>query len=76
MRPSFSDLDRIDIKRCEQADPTAVGRSGTSVSMGSAVSLSHGSRFRQMLTRPRLEVTCDLAGDPRASTGAKTGTGT
>lgn len=66
MRPSFSDLDRITLSRCEHADPSAAGREGCSVTAGAKVPLSHGTRFQASQSQPRLVVYCDLTG-----TGAK-----
>jgi hypothetical protein len=60
MRPSFSDLDRIVLARCEQRDAHAAGRAGETVTAGKKVSLSHGVRFQKADQGPRLVVTCDL----------------
>jgi hypothetical protein len=60
MRPSFSDLEKIALRRCEHEDEHAVGRSGETVIGGKKVRLSHGARFQQPESSPRLVVTCDL----------------
>lgn len=60
MRPSFSDLNRIVLARCEQRDEKAAGRSGETVTGGKKVRLSHGVRFQKADQGPRLVVTCDL----------------
>lgn len=62
MRPSFSDIHQITLSRCEQQDPAAAGREGTTITAGAKVPLSHGTRFQASQSQPRLVVYCDLAG--------------
>jgi hypothetical protein len=69
MRPSFSDLERIALLRCEQDDEHAVGRNGESVTGGKKVRLSHGVRFKKADSGARLVVTCDLMPPPKAGKG-------
>jgi hypothetical protein len=58
---SFEDLQRIRVARIEQADEHAVGRVGTTVTGGAAVTLALGQAFRSWRTQPRLVVECDFS---------------